>query len=48
MLWCNKYGAVTEIITVDPSGAAVWGDLFGDIKGQVNAAFSKNVLTFLN
>ena len=44
----TNMGAVTEIITVDPSGAAVWGDLFGDIKGQVNAAFSKNVLTFLN
>ena len=37
----TNMGAVTEIITVDPSGAAVWGDLFGDIKGQVNAAFSK-------
>lgn len=36
-------GAVTEIITVDPKGASVWGDLFGDIKGQVNAAFGKTI-----
>lgn len=37
----QNMGPVTEIITVDPSGAAVWGELFGDIKGQVNAAFHK-------
>lgn len=37
----TNMGPVTEIITVDPKGAAVWGDLFGDIKGQVNGAFHK-------
>ncbi|MGD6899335.1 phage major capsid protein [Bacillus infantis] len=34
-------GAVTRIITSDPTKAYAWGPLFGDIKGQVNAAFGE-------
>jgi hypothetical protein len=34
-------GAVTRIITSDPTKAYAWGNLFGDIKGQVNAAFNE-------
>lgn len=32
-------GAVTRFIYSDPEKAYVWGELFGDIRGQVNAAF---------
>ena len=46
-LGITNMGAVTEIITVDPKGASVWGDLFGDIKGQVNAAFGKKRFNIL-
>lgn len=35
----ENLGAVTEFIYSDPEGAAVWGDLFDGIKGQLNAAF---------
>lgn len=34
-------GAVTRFITSDPTKAYAWGALFGDIKGQVGAAFSE-------
>lgn len=37
----QNLGAVTEFIFSDPSGAAVWGPLFDDIKGQLNATFRK-------
>lgn len=40
-------GAVTRFITSDPTKAYVWGKLFGDIKGQVNAAFSEETITAL-
>lgn len=40
-------GAVTRFITSDPTKAYVWGKLFGDIKGQVNAAFSEETITSL-
>jgi HK97 family phage major capsid protein len=33
-------GAVTRFILSDPTKAYAWGNLFGDIKGQVNSAFS--------
>lgn len=32
-------GAVTKFIYSDPTKAYAWGPLFGEIKGQVNAAF---------
>jgi hypothetical protein len=32
---------VTRFITADPTKAYAWGPLFGDIAGQVNAAFSE-------
>jgi hypothetical protein len=34
-------GPVTRFITADPTKAYAWGPLFGDIAGQVNAAFSE-------
>ncbi|MBT2615325.1 MULTISPECIES: phage major capsid protein [unclassified Bacillus (in: firmicutes)] len=34
-------GAVTRFITSDPTKAYAWGKLFGEIKGQVSAAFSE-------
>jgi hypothetical protein len=34
-------GAVTRFIYSDPTKAYVWGPLFGDIQGQVNAAFNE-------
>jgi Phage capsid family len=40
-------GAVTRFITSDPTKAYVWGKLFGDIKGQVNAAFDEETITSL-
>ncbi|MDF9626645.1 phage major capsid protein [Bacillus cereus] len=43
----ENLGAVTEFIYGDPEGAAVWGPLFGDIKGQLNAAFRKESITQL-
>lgn len=46
-LGLQNLGAVTEYIYSDPEGAAVWGPLFGDIKGQLNAAFRKESITQL-
>ncbi|MBE7095418.1 phage major capsid protein [Bacillus cereus] len=43
----ENLGAVTEFIYGDPDGAAVWGPLFGDIKGQLNATFRKESITQL-
>ncbi|SNZ14559.1 phage major capsid protein, HK97 family [Terribacillus aidingensis] len=43
----QNLGAVTEFIYSDPEGAAVWGELFGDIKGQLNATFRKEKITQL-
>lgn len=40
-LGLQNLGAVTEFIYSDPEGAAVWGPLFGDIQGKLNAAFRK-------
>ncbi|TYR75578.1 phage major capsid protein [Rossellomorea vietnamensis] len=40
-------GAVTRFITSDPTKAYAWGKLFGDIKGQVNAAFDEEEITQL-
>lgn len=40
-LGLQDLGAVTRFIDSDPTKAYVWGALFGDIKGQVNAAFSE-------
>lgn len=34
-------GPVTRYITADPTKAYAWGPLFGDLAGQVNAAFSE-------
>lgn len=34
-------GAVTRYIYSDPTKAFAWGNLFGEIKGQVSAAFSE-------
>ncbi|WP_078597119.1 phage major capsid protein [Evansella clarkii] len=34
-------GAVTRFIKSDPTKAYAWGQLFGEIKGQVSAAFSE-------
>lgn len=41
----QKKGLVTRIIKSDPSGAAVWGKVFGEIKGQLEAAFSEEKVT---
>ncbi|ENJ6136882.1 phage major capsid protein [Bacillus sp. II_CA] len=43
----ENLGAVTEFIYGDPEGAAVWGPLFDDIKGQLNATFRKDNITQL-
>ncbi|MDA1815456.1 phage major capsid protein [Bacillus cereus] len=43
----ENLGAVTELIYGDPEGAAVWGPLFGDIQGQLNATFRKEPITQL-
>ena len=37
-------GAVTRFIYSDPTKAYAWGKLFGDIAGQVNAAFTEEEL----
>ena len=46
-LQLKDMGAVTRIITADPEGAAVWGPLFGDIQGQIGAAFKETTITQL-
>lgn len=43
----QNLGAVTEFIYGDPEGAAVWGDLFGEIQGQLNATFRKEKISQL-
>lgn len=43
----KNLGAVTRYITSDPTKAYAWGPLFGGIKGQVNAAFSEEIVTTL-
>lgn len=43
----QNLGAVTEFIYSDPEGAAVWGPLFDEIKGQLNASFRKESITQL-
>lgn len=43
----KNLGAVTEFIYGDPEGAAVWGPLFGDIKGKLNANFRKESISQL-
>lgn len=40
-------GAVTRFIYSDPEKAYAWGELFGDIRGQVNAAFREDTITQL-
>ena len=34
-------GLVTRIIKAEPTGQAVWGKIFGEIKGQLDAAFDE-------
>lgn len=46
-LGIRNLGAVTEFIYGDPEGAAVWGPLFGDIKGQLNSTFRSESITQL-
>lgn len=41
----QKAGLLTRIIKSDPSGAAVWGKVFGEIKGQLDAAFREEKIT---
>ncbi|MCT1577540.1 phage major capsid protein [Oceanobacillus kimchii] len=44
----RNLGAVTEFIySNDPTGQAVWGDLFDGIKGQLNATFRKEKISQL-
>lgn len=43
----QNLGAVTRYITADPTKAYAWGPLFGEIKGQVSAAFSEETVTTL-
>ena len=38
-------GLLTRIIKSEKSGAAVWGKVFGDIKGQLDAAFTEENIT---
>lgn len=44
-LGLQDLGAVTRFITSDPTKAYAWGKLFGDIKGQVNAAFGEETIS---
>lgn len=37
----QNMGLMARVIKADPSGAAVWGPIFGDIKGQLDAAFKE-------
>ncbi|QOS90225.1 phage major capsid protein [Peribacillus sp. JNUCC41] len=41
----QKAGLLTRIIKSEPSGAAVWGKVFGEIKGQLDAAFREESVT---
>jgi len=38
-------GLLTRIIKSDKSGAAVWGKVYGEIKGQLDAVFSEETVT---
>ena len=40
-LGLENYGAITEFIYGNPEGAAVWGELFGGIQGNLTANFRK-------
>lgn len=44
-LGLQDLGAVTRFITSDATKAYAWGKLFGDIKGQVNAAFGEETIS---
>lgn len=44
-LGLKDYGAITEFIFSDPSGAAVWGELFGSIQGKLNSNFRKETIS---
>ena len=46
-LGIQNLGAVTEFIYGDPEGAAVWGELFAEIQGQLNATFRKESISQL-
>lgn len=46
-LGIQNLGAITEFIYGDPEGAAVWGPIFGDIQGQLNATFRKESISQL-
>src|SRR5699024_7349187 len=38
-------GLRMRILKAEPSGQAVWGKIFGEIKGQLDAAFSEEEIT---
>src|SRR5699024_3400583 len=40
-------GAVTRFVFSDPTLAYAWNEIFGDIKGQVNTAFTDEKITQL-
>ena len=40
-LLSKSTGLVTRIIKAEPTGQAVWGKIFGEIKGQLDAAFDE-------
>ncbi|MEK4922384.1 phage major capsid protein [Cytobacillus sp. FSL R5-0569] len=44
-LGLQDLGAVTRIITSDPSGSAVWGKLMGGIAGQISTNFDEEKIT---
>lgn len=46
-LGLQDMGAVTRYITSDPTKAFAWKQIFGDISGQVNAAFTEETVTAL-
>jgi hypothetical protein len=46
-LGIKNLGAVTEFIYGNPEGAAVWGPLFDDIKGKLNATFRNETISQL-
>ena len=46
-LGLRDLGAVTRFIYSDPEKAYAWGELFGDIRGQVNAAFREETISQL-
>lgn len=46
-LGLQNLGAVTRIIKSDATKAYAWGPLFGEIKGQVNAAFREETISQL-